>query len=173
MMDHQSVVDSRIRDFIVVTEVDAGATFAEAIFQRKYRQSVPDFPHHIVALYRDREGRFVQASYVHFNPVGDIWLVGGGCTDGRAFATMNEQQRAAVTAAGGLLLQTLRFGFDKFADRCDAFFGYCGDPRAWEVDLAAGFIPTAHDKLLVKWPRPLGDSRRQEMTARAHALGPF
>ncbi|MGA9342477.1 MAG: hypothetical protein WBV61_09135, partial [Rhodanobacteraceae bacterium] len=104
-----------LEEFIIVTEVDAGAAFAEAIFQRKYRQSVPTFPHHVVALYRGADGCFVPASYVHFKPSGDIWLVGGGCTDGRAFAHMDEAQRAAVTSAGGLLLQTLRFGFAKFA----------------------------------------------------------
>ncbi len=162
-----------LEEFIIVTEVDAGAAFAEAIFQRKYRQSVPTFPHHVVALYRDADGCFIPASYVHFKPSGDIWLVGGGCTDGRAFAHMDEAQRAAVTSAGGLLLQTLRFGFAKFADRCDAFFGYCGDARAWEVDLQAGFIPTEHDKLLVRWNGPLDPSRREVLTARANALGPF
>ena len=32
-----------IDDFIIVTEVDRGPAFAEPIFQRKYKASVPDF----------------------------------------------------------------------------------------------------------------------------------
>jgi hypothetical protein len=166
-------MDVRLATCIVISEVDNGPIFAEPIFQRKYRQSAPDFPHHVVAFYRKDENCFVPASYVHFRAFGDIMLVGGGATDGRAFAHMSAEHKHLIGEAGGLLLQTLRFGFTKFAGHCDAFFGYCGDPRAYEVDLQAGFVPTAHDKLLAHWHRPLDDLRRRCLVAKAHAIGPF
>jgi len=76
-------------------------------------------------------------------------------------------------AGGGLLLHALRYGFARFADRCEAYFGYCGDARAYEVDMAAGFVPTRHRFLIAHWHRDLPDARREELIAKVHAIGPF
>jgi hypothetical protein len=160
--------------FILLSEVDNGPAFAEHIFQRKYRASVPDFPHHVVAFYKHADDHLVPLSYVHFRPwAGSLMLVGGGCTDGRGFALMSESQRALVREAGGLLAQTQLFGFRKFGDRCDAFGGFCGDARAWQVDMSVGYTPTEHQHLIVKWHKPLSDARRAEVVRELHAIGPF
>lgn len=166
-------MEETIEDFIVVSEVDRGTVFVDSIFQYKYRQNAPDFPHHIVAFYKKSEDCFVPISYVNFHPYQGVMLVGGGCTDGRAFTHMTEMQKNTVRANGGLLLQTLRFGFHKFAQQCEAYFGYCGDARAYEVDLQAGFIPTQHIHLLVHWHRSLSETRKLELISMTHALGPF
>jgi hypothetical protein len=121
-----------IEDFIVVSEVDNGPAFAEPIFQRKFKLSVPDFPHHIVTFYRKSWDCFIPMSYLHIRPMGDIHLVG-----------------------------------------CDAYFGYCGDPRAYEIDLQAGFVSTEHDKLLAHWHKPLTPERRSELLKQALSLVPF
>src|SRR5690606_10968243 len=115
------------------------------IFQRKYRQSAPDFPHHIVTFYRQAWNCFVPVSYLHIRPRGDIYLAGGGCTDGRVFEMMTGEQRELVNQSGGLLMKAVRYAFSRFATRCDAFFGYCGDARSYEVNMQAGFEPTQHD----------------------------
>jgi hypothetical protein len=163
-----------IRPFILITEVDDGRAFAEHIFQRKFRQSAPDFAHHIVAFYRHREDHLVPLSYVHFTQHSPtLMLAGGGCTDGRAFALMSEAQRAQVNAAGGLLAQTQLHGFAKFADRCEAFGGYCGDARASVVHASVGYEPTPYEHLIVKWHKPLPASRRLEIIETLHAIGPF
>lgn len=159
--------------FIIVTEVDDGPAFAETIFQRKFNQSPPAFPHHIVAFYRQSQGSFIPLSYLHIRPWGDFYLVGGGCTDGRVFALMSDVEREQIRATGGLLLKTLRYSFERFADRCEAYFGYCGDPRAYEVDMQAGFVPTDHEYLIARWHRTLPETRKHELTQIAHALGPF
>ena len=90
-----------------------------------------------------------------------------------AFGHLAPETATRIRDAGGLYLQTLRWTFAKFADRCDAFFGYCGDPRAWEVDMQAGFEPTKHDKLIAHWHRPLPAARRDELVERVNAMGPF
>ncbi len=162
-----------IEDFIVVTELAEGPAFAEPIFQRKFKQSVPHFPHHIVTFYRKSWDCFVPVSYLHILPQGDIHLVGGGCTDGRVFGLMTEEQRRQVNEAGGLLLGSLRYAFDRFADQCDAYFGYCGDARAYEIDMKAGFVPTEHDRLIARWHKPLAPERQAELVRQAHKLGPF
>ena len=43
---------SELDDIVIITEVDRGPAFANHIFQRKYRQDVPDFEHHVIAFYR-------------------------------------------------------------------------------------------------------------------------
>jgi len=163
-----------LHPFIVITEVDDGRAVAEHIFQRKFRQSAPDFAHHIVAFYRHREDYLVPLSYVHFTQHDDsLMLAGGGCTDGRAFALMDDKQRAVVSAAGGLLAHTQLHGFAKFADRCEAFGGYCGDARASQVHTSVGYEPTRYEHLIVKWHRPLSPARRAELVEKLHAIGPF
>ena len=160
-------------DWLTLSEVDDGPAFAEPIFQRKYAQSAPDFPHHVVAFLRREDGAFVPASYLHFTLHEDVVLVGGGATDGRAFAQVPEEVANAIRDSGGLLLRTLRFGFGKYAGRCDAFFGHCGDPRAFEVDMQAGFQPTRVEHLLVYWHKLLDESRREALIDKVAALGAF
>ena len=158
---------------IIVTEVADGAFFAAPIFRRKFNEDPPSFPHHLVTFYRESELSHVPLSYVHFRAFDEVMLVGGGCTDGRGFARMSEAEREHVRAGGGLLLHALRYGFTRFADRCEAYFGYCGDARAYEVDMAAGFVPTQHHFLIAHWHRDLPAARREELIAKVHAIGPF
>lgn len=163
-----------LQPFILITEVDDGRAFAEHIFQRKFRQSAPDFAHHIVAFYRHREDHLVPVSYVHFTQHSPtLMLAGGGCTDGRAFALMTERERQLVNDAGGLLAHTQLHGFAKFADRCEAFGGYCGDARASAVHASVGYEPTEHPHLIVRWHKPLAPARRAEIVETLRAIGPF
>ena len=162
-----------IDDFIIVTEVDHGPAFAAHIFERKYHAVAPAFGHHIVVFYRQSWDRYVPFSYVHFTDCGDVFLAGGASTDGRAFAFMDVEQRQALTNAGGAYVLALRYGFRRFAPRCEAIFGYCGDARAWEGGIRAGFSPTNEDKLLAHISRPLDVQRHRELTAKALSFIPF
>lgn len=162
-----------LSDFIVITEVDDARAFFGALFQRKFGDPIPEHEHHIGVFFRTQADAFVPLSYLHFMPFGDIILVGGLCTDGRVFEQMTQQQRTAVRDAGGVMVHALRHAFVHLAAHCDAFFGYCGDPRAYEVDMQAGFEPTAHDKLIARWHKPLDAVRRRSLVAKAHAIGPF
>ena len=163
----------RLEDVVIITEVDDGPAFAGHIFRRKFAAELADFEHHVVAFLRPAEDLFVPANYVHLWLHDDLGLIGGASTDGRAFSRIDPATAARIRDTGGLYLRTLRWTFAKFADRCEAFFGYCGDPRAWEVDMQAGFEPTRHDRLIVHWHRPLPPARREELVERAHGFGPF
>lgn len=162
-----------IDDIVLITEVDRGPAFANHIFQRKFREDVPDFDHHVVAFYRKAADHLVPLSYLHFWLRDGVCLVGGGCTDGSAFVHVSEPDQARLRAANGLLLHTLRYGFAKYADRCEAFFGFCGDARAWAVDMEAGFIPTPYPNLIAHWHRDLDPVRKQALTEQVRAYGPF
>lgn len=162
-----------IDDFIVVTEVEHGPAFAEPLFQRKYKTSAPDFPHHVVAFWKRPDGAFVPASYVHFTDCGDIFLAGGAATDGAVLRAMSEREQAALAEYGALMLATLRYGFARWGERCDAIFTCCGDARALETTPKLGFAPTGVDYLLVHWQRELSARRKHELTAKARSFMPF
>ncbi len=162
-----------IDDFIIVTEVDRGPAFAEPIFQRKYKASVPDFGHHVVAFWKRGDGSFVPASYVHFTDCGDIDLAGGAATDGNVLRAMDEAQRRALEHYGALMLATLRYGFERWGPRCDAVFTCCGDARALETTPKVGFVDTGVPHLLVRWMREPTPQRRRELVAKARSFMPF
>lgn len=162
-----------LRAFLAISQLDDAGLFFGPLFERKFSHPVPDYPFHVGVFYRAATGHVLPLSYLHFLPCGELMLVGGLCTDGEVFASMSASERAAIDAADGVMVHALRYGFARLADRCDAFFGYCGDPRAYAVDMQAGFVPTAHDKLIVHWHKPLDAMRQRALIATAHALGPF
>jgi len=166
------VVDPRLRDFIVVTEIGETNALVDALFQRKYGHPSPDYPHHVGTFWRDGDAlRLVH--YLHFLESGDMWLIGGACTDGNLVRSMPKQHREAIDAAGGLMLQATRYGLAKFGPRKDAIFGHCGDARSFGVLMQAGFQPEDDPHLLAYWPRLLGEKRRRELFDWAKGLGAF
>ena len=113
------------------------------------------------------------AGYLHLMPFGDTILVGGGCTDGNVLRILSPARSDAVNAAGGILLHLLRHAFANYGDRCEAFLGYCGDPRAEEVDLRAGFVKTQHPHLLVHFHKPRHEVMQRALIAKGAAIGAF
>jgi hypothetical protein len=168
-------IDERIASFVRVTEVEHGEFVAGELFRRKYGVAPPSFGHHAVALYRRAAGELLVASYCHLWTQGTIGLVGGACTDGQVLRAMQPHELQAVNEAGGLLRQTLRYFFftQRFADRVEAFFGHCGDPRAREVVFPAGFAETGLPHLIVRYTRELTPERQQQLVQQANAIGPF
>ena len=163
----------KVADFI---EVGASARLpesAQALFLRKFDSPAPDFPHHVLAHWRDPSGEPQLACYIHFTDAGDILLGGGACTDERVMRRLSAAQRDALRRAGGIYRYALEWSVRHFAARFSAVFGYCGDRRAERVDLAAGFVPTAHEHLLVYWTHKLEGSRQNELVARAMTHVPF
>ena len=163
----------KIDEFITVSEVDDGPALAGALFEKAYRARMPEFPHHIVAFYHRNGGGKVPVSYVHFTDCGDIFLAGGAATDGALLRAMTTEQQAALREYGGLMLATLRHGFELYGPRCEAVFTCCGDARALETTPKVGFVETGIQHLLVNWLRTTDPKRRREMTAKAKAFMPF
>lgn len=159
--------------FLAITELDDASPFFGELFRRKFGDPIPRDKHHFGVFYRAGDGSIVPLSYLHFLPYGELMLVGGLCTDGRAFERMSDSQREAIRAAGGAMVHALRYVFVRLAGFCEAYFGYCGDRRAYEVDMEAGFVPTPHDKLIARWHKPLDPERREALIAKAHMIGPF
>jgi hypothetical protein len=159
--------------FITVREVDDGPLHADALFRRGYREPAPEFPHHIVAFYRDARGSTTPASYVHFTDCGDIFLAGGACTDGDLLRAMSADEQTALRDYGGLMLATLRHGFSLYAARCEAIFTCCGDERALATTPKLGFAETGVRHLLASWSGQPTQRRRRELIAKARSFMPF
>ena len=162
-----------LKGFLQVVEVDPGPFISGASFQRKFGHQAPDFRHHLEAMYRKAWDHLVPVGYVNFRPHENVYLVGGGLTDGRAFQHMEKDQAQAINDAGGILYLMLRAGFARFTPRCDAFFGHVGNPRALEVDLKAGFQHTPYEHLVAYFPHPIKPGAKRKLTDSIHALGAF
>jgi hypothetical protein len=166
-------IDSRLEPFIVVAEVERGDRFVGGLFMRKFAQEPPEFGHHLIGFYRRSDGSYVPTAYLHLWTQETIGLIGGGCTDGHVIRAMSEPERRLVNESGGLLLQMLGFCFAKFEAQLEAYFGHCGDARAKQVDLRAGFVETRLPNLLVRPNRPLDPKRHEELLRQAEAIGAF
>jgi hypothetical protein len=162
----------QISDFIVVEEID-DPSLADGLFLRGYRKDAPKFPHHIIAWYVRDNGSRVPVSYVHFTDCNDIWLAGGAATDGDVLRSMKPEQQQALREYGGLMLATLRYGFEHYGPKCEAIFTCCGDARALETTPKLGFVETGVQYLLVNFRRDPSDRRKGELTAKAASFMPF
>lgn len=156
-----------------VVEVSDGRFFAGDIFKRKLGGTLPDYGRHLVAFHRHGAFHFTPLGYLNILPHATVALVGGGSVDGRAFAEVPTEARERIRSAGGVLFCLLTHAFTEMAEDFEAFFGYCGDARAEEVDLQAGFRHTRHPRLLANFHRPLDQSRRDQLLDEVFALGPF
>jgi hypothetical protein len=170
-MDWQ--IDPRLAPFVFIDEVKRADRFVGTLFRRKLGGDPPSWGHHLVAFYDRGDGSFLPASYLHLWTQGTIGLVGGGCTDGAVLRAMRPDEQRLVAVSGGLLLQTLGFCFARFEPELEAFFGHCGDDRAKEVDLRAGFRETRVPYLLHRWNRELSEARREELLQQAITIGKF
>lgn len=153
--------------------VSDGRFFIDELFQKKFGSPAPEYGHSIIAFYRKNPLHFVPFCYFNFLPHDEIMLTGGAMTNGAAFTEMPAGLGEEIRAAGGIYFHLIKFAFDHFADDCEAFFGHAGDERAMEVDLAAGYEPTAHRYLIVHWHKALSDERKAYLVEKAHQVGPF
>jgi len=166
-------VPDDIYSFITITEIDDSDFFVQRLFKRKFGHTPPDFPRHFVAFYRNPEGASFIAGYSHMRKFDDVYLSGGSCTEGETLRKMSAEERTLLQSHGGVWFQILKYKFAKLAAECDAFFGHCGDRRALEVAIAAGFVQLEHQHLIAHWHKPLSPERKAELTEKVHALGPF
>lgn len=173
LFDPREVLPRELHDFLTISEIDRADFLVDPLFRAKFGEGPPDEPHHLACLYRDPDGAVFVAGYSHMRPFGDVYLSGGSCTSGETIRRMQPQQRAAVERSGGIWFHLLKYAFRRYADECDAFFGHCGNPRALEVALAAGFTQTEHVPVIVNWHKPLHESVRRALVAKVVALGAF
>jgi hypothetical protein len=171
--DPNKLLPPELAAFMTITEVDHADFILGEVFRRKFDDTPPDVPHHLVALYRRGDGGFEVISYSHMRAFGDIYLSGGSLTLGDAVRRMDPAHAATLKAAGGPWAWILRYAFARYHDDCQVFFGYSANAHAVAVSATAGFEPTEHPCLFAHWHKPLHPNIRRALIAKAHALGEF
>lgn len=171
-MEKIFVLPEDISHFISINDVSKPDSLVYDLFFKKFGSELPEYGNHIVAFYK-KENLKIPISYLHLWTKNRIGYIGGGCTDGDLFRQLSCSERNAISAAGGLLRQTLRYCFMQHCFELDAFFGHCGNARAKEVDLAAGFLETSIENLLVRWNTPLSEAKQQALIKEAVSIGEF
>jgi len=175
-MNPSTETDPSIADFVLITEIAESRPLAEPIFQRKYRCSAPpsDFGFNVFALIRTAEGAWRPASYITWSAFEGARLIAGACTDGELLRALPAEQRQRLDQAGGLMLQTVRYGEAKLEQAGSlASFGYCGDARSWSILEQCGYRRLDHEYLIVRWNRQLPEDQRRELIGKVEALGVF
>jgi hypothetical protein len=102
----------------------------------------------------------------------EVYLGGGMCVQKTFYRRLPRDEFAGIHERGGIAQMLLEAAFRELDD-CVGWFGYCGDKKAMAVDLRAGFQPTRHAKVLVKWRVDVPVGRQQELVDAVAAVGPF
>jgi len=158
---------------IFCTEVSSGSCFAGEMFHAAFQDDLPAWGHHLLLMYRRDDGFFLPLTYLNFLEHENVMLVGGGVTSGKSFQHVDPEDARQIRAEGGGLYKLLRYGFETFADQCDAYFGHAGNPRAYEVDMKAGFVSTKYEHLIVNFHKPLDETVKESLIDRIHSIGSF
>jgi hypothetical protein len=125
-----------------------------------------------VAIYRWPDGREETVGFCNWIRHGDVYLEGGMCVRENVYRRMPREHFREVRGRGGIAQMMMETAARELDDAA-AWFGYCGDAKALAVDLRAGYVPTRHPHLIVKWFRELPEAARERLVDSIAAIGPF
>ncbi len=164
---------SRPFENLLITTVNNGPFFVGDLFQRKFADAPPAYGNPVICFYRKAWDHYIPVCYTSFLPYDEVSLVGGAMTDGRVFGQMCGDLAENIKVSGGIYYHVLKFAFEHFKDRCEAYFGHAGDQRAYEVDINAGFEPTKYQYLIANFHKPTTTARKNFLIDKIHRIGPF
>jgi hypothetical protein len=137
--------------------------------------SIPTPPEHWwqeVAFYKWSETHLEAAGFCNWIRYADCYLCGGMCVRNNFYRRLPREHWVACRERGGIAQIMLEAAFHDLTD-CTAWFGYCGDKKAYIVDIRSGYQPTRHPFVIVKWNADLADAQKRELEDRIAAIGPF
>ena len=128
--------------------------------------------HQYVAMYRWPDGREECVGFCNWIRHGDVYLEGGMCVREGVYRRLPREHFREIREHGGIAQMMMEAAARELNDAA-AWFGYCGDAKAMAVDLRAGYVPTRHPHLIVKWFRDLPAPERERLIDSIAAIGPF
>lgn len=158
-------------EYFTISEVTDGMFFGQEILKRKLAVNVQDFGRHVIAFYKHNPKHITPLGYQHIAEYETVALLGGGSVDGLSFKDIPEEVCDDLRRKGGVLYLLLTHVFREYADLYEAFFGFCGDARAEQIDLRAGFNYTGIPMLLAKYREGISEDRKQELLDSVVKLG--
>ncbi len=128
--------------------------------------------HQYVAFYKWAETHIEPVGFCNWIRHGDVYLEGGMCVRRNFYRRLTKEHWAQCKRRGGIA-QLIMEAAARTLNDADAWFGYCGDKKAYVVDMRVGYRPTKHPFLIAKWFGDVPASRKEELETRIAALGPF
>ena len=125
-----------------------------------------------VAFYKWSETNLEAVGFCNWIRYANCYLCGGMCARNNFYRRLPREHWIACRERGGIAQIMLETAFRDLTD-CTAWFGYCGDKKAYIVDIRSGYQPTRHPYVIVKWNADLADAQRRELEDRIAAIGPF
>lgn len=125
-----------------------------------------------VAFYDWPETRREAVGFCNWIRHGRAYIGGGMCVSPTFYRRLPREHWQACRDRGGVAQLLLEAAFAGLVD-ADAWFGYCGDRKAYVVDTRAGMVPTRHPHVLVKWRPDVPDADKAAIEDAVAAIGPF
>jgi len=132
----------------------------------------PDDWRQYVALYRWPDGSEECVGFVNYIRFRDVYLGGGMCVKPDFYRRLPRSHFSDCRSFGGVAQIILEEAARGLADGV-AIFGYCGDKKAYAVDMRAGFLPTKYEYLIVKPNANATASQIASAIEYVNAVGPF
>lgn len=173
-------------DSVSVIDLKNASFFAEGLFFEAFASAFPvpkdtsalPVPtparnwHQYVAFYKWSDKHIEPIGFCNWIRYGDIYLEGGMCVSKSIYRRLPGEHWAQCKARGGIA-QIMMEAAERELNDCDAWFGYCGDKKAFIVDSRVGYRRTSRQFLIVKWFREVSDNRKRELEDMVAAIGPF
>ncbi|MCY7389513.1 MAG: hypothetical protein LH481_15880 [Burkholderiales bacterium] len=177
---------STFDDALNILETKDAARHAGALFQASFNAAFPvpagyrileteirpEDWHQFVAIYTWPDGTAECVGFCNWIKYKDIYLEGGLAVQKSFYRRLPKAHFADCAARGGIAQMVMETAATQLTD-CVAWFGHCGDAKALKVDLRAGFIPTRHSYLIVKWMKALSAHDKQIWIDDIARIGPF
>ena len=128
--------------------------------------------HQYVAFYKWSEASIEAVGFCNWIRHGDVYLEGGMCVRRNFYRRLPSPHWDECKQRGGVAQIMMETAAEELND-CIAWFGYCGDKKAYVVDARIGYQPTDRPYVIVKWFRDVSAERKQELIDRIAAIGPF
>ena len=177
---------TRFTEALNVFETKEAARYAGALFQESFNSTFPvpvayrildtqiqlgDWRQY-VAIYTWPDGTKECVGFCNWIKYKEAYLGGGLVVQKNFYRRLSKAEFTECSGRGGIAQIVMETAHSQLTD-CDAHFGYCGDLKALRVDLRAGYVPTDHPHLLVKWMRALPERSKQEWINDVTRIGPF
>ncbi len=173
-------------DSLNVFETKEAVRYAGALFQESFNSAFPvptAYPiletqiqpedwRQFVAIYTWPDGTAECVGFCNWIKYKDVYLEGGLAVQKNFYRRLPKPDFAECAARGGIAQIMMETAATQLTD-CAAWFGYCGDPKALQVDLRVGYIRTEHPYLIVKWVRTLPVATMQKWIDDVARIGPF
>ena len=125
-----------------------------------------------VAFYKWSETHLEAVGFCNWIRYADCYLCGGLCVRRNFYHRLPRQHWLACRDRGGMAQIILETAFRDLTD-CTAWFGYCGDKKAYAACLRAGYLPTRHQYVIVKWNAGIPDASQRALEDRIAHIGAF